>query len=55
MRDAADDLFDQLVYAVACLLFGDHPGTHTIYQRVVADAMRHRGVDKMIATALEGK
>ena len=55
MRDTADELFDQLVYAVCVLLYGDSHANMTIHQRIVADALRHRGVDRTIAAALEGK
>lgn len=52
MRETADELFDQVVLAVTCLLNGEHIGVLTVYQRVVADALRHRGVDRMIRHAL---
>lgn len=52
MRDTADELFDQITYAVCRLLFGEHPGNLTIHQRIIAGALRHGGVDEMIRTAL---
>lgn len=52
MRDQSDELFDQIVYAVCGLLFGEHPANLTIHQRIVAGALRHGGVDALIRTAL---
>ncbi len=51
MRDSADELFDQIVFAVTHLLHGESHAVHTVYQRVVAGALRHAGVDRMIQAA----
>lgn len=48
----ADALLDQIAFAVAELVFGQHPGNHTINKRVVEGALRHVGVDRMISHAL---
>jgi hypothetical protein len=53
MQDKADTVFAQLVYAVACLIHGEHPGNNTIHQRIIADALRHRGVFDVLLTAVE--
>lgn len=53
MQDKADAVFAQLVYAVACLIHGEHPGNNTIHQRVISDALRHRGVYEVLATAFQ--
>lgn len=51
MRETSAELFDQIVFAVTNLLHGEHIGTQTIYQRMVAAALRHAGVETMIQEA----
>lgn len=52
MTDESDELFQQVVYAVCRLLYGENPANYTIHQRVVASALRHYGVERIIESHL---
>lgn len=53
MDNKADAVFAQLVYAVAQLIHGEHPGNSTIHQRIISDALRHRGVYEVLTSAFD--
>lgn len=52
MTDASYELFQQVVHAVCRLLYGENPANYTIHQRVVASALRHFGVERIIESHL---
>ncbi len=52
MTDASDELFQQIVHAVCRLLYGEHPANYTIQNRIVASALRHYGVERIIESHL---
>lgn len=54
MEDKADSIFEETVFAVTCLVFGDEAGSQAMWQRIVRAALQHKQLDQRIKEIVDG-